>query len=380
MAMVLRIILFLLIAMNGFSQKVSVDISSCQAMMNVIDELKSGRGKDQVSKELDSIFKTRPFVIMFDHYNRPYRPDHLPIDVFKRMILSVKYPDEYKKGEKERADQMLVFWKLFYERPDFYRRSISQLQESSLDQLINEGIQYAQSWLPPGMKIPDFDFYIIPNGGSGAFAIGNSQGHDFFQLPRDPVTGLIKLNELIANISHESHHLGINIDYPKHISHKDSLAFRFLTVFVAEGTATKLVDNAPGGCVPVVNKKHAVNFDTAAYSLWNRYTGIEDSLFRDMFRVIDKIYSGAFNQDSINYSIRNYWLAGAIKGPAYFVGSELYGAVYFSLGKKLLFEAITHPNELFRLYMEAIKKNRKLKKCPRVPFHLVTIYSEMGKH
>lgn len=206
-------IFYLLIAFNSLSQKVAVDISSCSAMKNIIDELENGQIKNVISKHLDSILNTKTFIVMYKHYNRPYRQDHLPKDVFKRMILSLKYPEEYKEGEKERADQMRVYWKLFYERPEFYRKSVIQLQQTNLKYLINKGVQYAQSWLPSNMKIPDFNFYIIPNGGSGAFAIDSSQGHDFFQLPRDSVTGLIKLNELIANISHESHHLGINIEF-----------------------------------------------------------------------------------------------------------------------------------------------------------------------
>jgi hypothetical protein len=370
-------LLYFLISFSGFPQKVSVDLSSCSAMMNIIDDLRKGQSKNEVSKHLDSILNTRPMVVMFKHYNRPYRPDHLPKDVFKRMILSLRYPEEYKLGEKERADQMLDYWKLFYERPDFYRKSVIQLQQADLEYLINKAVQYAQNWLPLTMKIPGFDFYIIPNGGSGAFAIDSSQGHDFFQLPRDSVTGLVKLNQLIANIAHESHHLGINIDYPGNLSKQDSLAFRFLSVFIAEGTATKFVDNAPGGFVPTINKKHAINFENQTYTLWKHYTVIEDSLFNELFKTFDKIYTGSFSEDSINYSIRTYWLSGAIKGPAYFVGSELYGAVYYSYGRKGLFEAMTNPAKLFQMYNYSIERTAKLKKCIPVPEDLIEHFRKM---
>lgn len=155
------------------------------------------------------------------------------------------------------------------------------------------------------------------------------------------------------------------------------MAFRFLSVFIAEGTATKFVDNAPGGFVPIVNKKHKVNFGNETYKLWKHYTAIEDSLFMEMFKTFDKIYSSSFNEDSINNSVRNYWLAGAIKGPAYFVGSELYGAVYYSYGRKGLFEAMINPAKLFRMYNDSIKSNKILKKCIPIPNDLVLIFTRM---
>jgi hypothetical protein len=153
---VLSILLCLGLISPGFAQKVSVDISACRAMMDVVDALKGGKTKEEVSRQLDSILTTEPFVVMFRHYNRPFRPDHLPPGVFKRMILSLRYPEAYTAGEKERADQMLVYWKRFYERPEYYRKSIVQLQGTNLQQLISGGVRYAQSWLPPGMDIPSF--------------------------------------------------------------------------------------------------------------------------------------------------------------------------------------------------------------------------------
>ena len=74
---------------------------------------------------------------------------------------------------------------------------LQQLESAPLRKLIQDGVRYAQSWLPPGWTIPGFYFPVIPNGGSPAFSIGDAQGYDFFQLPED-AAGKIDLQNLVG--------------------------------------------------------------------------------------------------------------------------------------------------------------------------------------
>ena len=177
--------LIIFIAMQAYAQHAEVDISACTGMEKILSKMKAGAPKEQVSSMIDSILITRPYKIMFEHYNRFWRPNHLPPDVFKRMILSLQFKDEYKRGENQRADQMLIRWEKYYNSFALYQKNLRQLQGTNLDKFINEGVQFAQSWLPHDWQIPDFYFPIMPNGGSSAFTINNSQGYDFFQLPKD---------------------------------------------------------------------------------------------------------------------------------------------------------------------------------------------------
>lgn len=374
--MVRKIIFYILIVHalcnQALAQKVELDYSSCRLMLKFINRLKKEDNKDKLSAGLDSILQTRPYSIMFQHYNRPYRPNHLPVDVFKRMILGLRFPELYQKGENERADAMLEYWRKFYNNTVLYEKNLQQIEIAQLDQIIQKGIHHAQSWLPKGMKIPDFYFFIHPNGGSTAFAINSSQGYDFFQLPRDK-NGNLLFDQLVANVAHESHHLGLDIQQPALKSSRDSMAFRFLSLFVAEGSASKFVDNLPGGCIPKIDLKRKSNLEKEGIVLWKEFTANEKQLFREFVEDFKRIFDGIYSTDSIQ-SRFVYWLSG-YKGKAYFIGSELYGSIYIAFGKQIALETITKPTQLFKLYNQAVQKENL--NCPSLPEWLVRRFDGM---
>ena len=243
----------------AFSQNVETDISACKNTLLIFEQLSSDIPKETIESTIDSILHTKPYRVMFQHYNRDWRPNHLPEDVFKRMILSLKFPNEYKHGENQRADAMLKYWKQAYENLDDFKQKIRFLENANLSELIQKGVSNAQNWLPTSMNIPDFYFFVHPNGGSSAFAIDGNQGYDFFQLGKT-TDGSIELQSLINTISHESHHLGLKVSQPRFYTKKDSLAYNYLLTFVAEGTATKFVDKYPGGVIDKIGEGNSKNF------------------------------------------------------------------------------------------------------------------------
>jgi hypothetical protein len=364
---VLAVNLVILVFSNPVSaQKVKVDVSACGAMFKVLNAMRNGTSLHISSAMLDTVLDTKPYEAMFRHYNRPYRPNYLPRRVFRNMILSLAYEGQYSLGENRRADQMLPRWREFYKDLLLYERNLLQLKTADLEKLINVGVGYAQSWLPPEWVIPDFSFYVLPCGGTTAFALAEAQGYDFFQLLRDS-SGNITWEVLIAAISHESHHLGIRDSLPASMTSSDSLALSFISLFVDEGTATKFVDNAPGGCVPAVAESRGHTFEGELGTLWKNYTSEEPDIFNRVIAVFEKLYSGGMTAEDLNTEARTYWLSG-LKGRAYFLGSELFGAVYHAFGKDGSFAAMRDPRKLFGLYNEAIeKKPDLLGSCCRIP-------------
>jgi len=349
------------------AQNIRVDVSACDLMFAVLSRMKSHAPRDSVSAMLDSALNSRPYQVMFSHYNRSWRPNHLPKVVFKRMILNLEFPGEYRLGENQRADQMLPFWSESYNNLTAFEVNVAQVKSVDLKQLINDGVKYAQSWLPPGWTIPDFHFFILPNGGSPAFTIGDAQGYDFFQLPRDSSNN-IAWNELVGTISHESFHLGMggSVLDSLTLSSSDSLALRFIGLFVGEGTATKFIDNAPGGCVPAVDPSRPDPFASVRAADWKTYSSEELELFKLMVRTFDEIHRGELSAEDVDREFR-YWLGGKV-GPAYFLGSELFGAIYAAIGREQVFAAMRDPRKLFSLYNSAIEKNAKLLgSCPKIP-------------
>jgi len=364
--------------------KIEVDLSACYNMFDILSNMKNEKSLKDVSLKLDSVLNTKAYKTMFRHYNRDWRPNHLPKDVFKRMILSLQFPDQYTSGEKQRADQMLPKWKDYYNNLDKFEKHLKEVENIDIRKLVNNSIEYATSWLPPEMTIDEFYLFIHPNGGSPGFAIDNAQGYDFFQLSRDSL-GNLQLNVLGEIIAHECHHLGLETpDIPIEKS-SDSLAFYFLQVFVGEGTANKFINNCTGGNVPRIdsNRKNTMmdpGINKMTRELWEEYTLHENEIFNRMVKTFENAFTGNLTREQLNKELGEYWITGMI-AKNYFIGSELFGAIYFGFDKEGCFDVMRDPRKMFDYYNKAIEQRSDiLSQCPRIPDSIVKMALSIGEN
>jgi hypothetical protein len=361
------------------AQEVEVDISACQGMYAVLKTMHDGAPKEQVSDMLDTLLDTRPYQVMFKHYNRSWRPNHLPKPVFKRMILSLRFPAEYSAGENERADTMRTRWTKYYPRLSVYESQLRQLEAADLHKLINDGVRFAQSWLPPEWKIPNFYFPVIPNGGSPAFAIDGAQGYDFLQLAQDH-PGEIDINWLVGTVAHESHHLGIKLDPPGGLSAADAMAYRVATLTIAEGSATYFISGSPAGRAPAFPDARFHVFTPEITKGWDDAVAQEEELVQHQAALLDRAVAGNLTEDAFNTELRDYWMNGII-GRAYVLGSEMFGAIYAAFGKAGALSAMQDPRQLFQMYNEALDtKPDLLKRCVRIPDKTVKQALTIGRN
>jgi hypothetical protein len=355
-----------LISLPLMAQEAEVDISACRGMYTVLKAMREGAPKEQVSSMLDTLLDTRPYQTMFKHYNRSWRPNHLPKPVFKRMILSLRFGEEYSAGENERADTMRARWTKYYPNLSPYEKQLRQLEGANLSKLINDAVRFAQEWLPPGWKIPNFYFPVIPNGGSPAFALENTQGYDFLQLSQGTI-GEIDLNWLAGTVSHESHHLGVRSTMPGSLSPADAMAYRAVNLCVAEGMATYFISGPPPGRAPAFRGTPFHVFTGELAKAWNDQVAMEEEILQHQTALLDKAVAGELTEEAFNTELREYWLNGVV-GRAYTLGSEMFGAIYTAFGKEGVFAAIQDARRLFELYNAALDaKPEALKRCVRVP-------------
>jgi len=347
------------------TESYKVDTSACAAIYDLLVQMKAGGAMEDVSSGLDAILETKPYQVMFSHYNRDWRPNHLPRQVFKRMILSLQYPGQYEPGENGRADYMLENWKRYYQDLGEFESRLKKVRGSEMDAMIARAIAVAQSWLPPEMEVPEFYFVILPQGGSPAFIINDSQGYDLFQLPAE-------LSDLEGIIAHEMHHAGLDIPTREFTRESDAVAYRVLSMFVGEGTANKFINNAPGGNVPPIQPEPRYRFGNPAMEEtwrkgWEDLTPSAGQFFLRLSDTFEKAYAGALTKDQLNEEMRDFWLSGSLS-PLYFVGSELFGAIYHAFGKEECFRAMRDPRLIFDLYNRAVQKERDtLGRCPLLP-------------
>ena len=360
------------------AQEVKVDTSACRSMYAVLKTMHDGASKQEVSGMLDTLLDTQPYQVMFKHYNRSWRPNHLPKPVFERMILSLRFPEEYSAGENERADAMRTRWTKYYLDLTAYESQLRQLEAADLRKLINDGVRFAQSWLPEEWKIPNFYLAVIPNGGSPAFSIEGAQGYDFFQLAQGR-PGEIDVNWLVGTVAHESHHLGIRLDPPSGLSPADAMAYRVVTLSIPEGAATYFISGSPAGRAPAFPDAPFHGFALDVTKAWDDRVTQEEELVQHQAALLDRAVAGSLTEDAFNTELRDYWLNGTI-GRAYVLGSEMFGAIYAAFGKAGAVSAMQNPRQLFQMYNEALDtKSDLLKRCVRIPDRTVSQALAIGR-
>ena len=359
-------------------QPAQVDISACRGMYDVLKAMRGGAPRETVSARLDDLLQTRPYQVMFRHYNRSWRPNHLPPDVFKRMILSLQFPDAYKPGENERADTMRSRWTKFY--PDLapYESQLRQLESADLPRLIDEGVRYAQGWLPAGWTIPDFYFPVVPNGGSPAFTIDDAQGYDFIQLSQTK-PGAIDLQWLVGTIAHESHHLGMRSTAPASLSPAEAMAQSVVNLCVAEGAATAFISGPPAGCAPAVPGVPFHIFTPDLAEVWKQHVAEEPGILARQVALLDQATAGQLTDEALATELRDYWLSGSV-GRAYVLGADMFAAIHLAFGKEKVLSVLQDPRTLFEAYNAALAaKPEALGRCPRVPEAAVRRALAIGK-
>ncbi len=354
------------LSLSAAAQKVTVDVSACKGMHEVLLAMKGGAPRAKASAMLDALMAMRPYEVMFRHYNRSWRPNHLPVDVFKRMILSLQYEGAYKPGENPTADKMRARWATFYPDLARYEARLKQLEAADLKQLVRAGVGYAQGWLPEGWEIPDFYLAVIPNGGSSAFAIQGAQGYDFLQL-EESRPGRLDVDRLVGTIAHESHHLGMRFDIPEGYSPADAMAYRVVGMCLAEGAATEFVSGPPPGRAPAVPDLPYHILDPEACEAWRSLVAEEGDILRHQVALLDRAAAGKLTKKAFNDDLFDYWIGGAI-GRVYVLGADMLGAIYLAYGKQGVFSVMEDPRKLFQVYNAALDKRPKaLRRCVRVP-------------
>lgn len=90
-------------------------------------------------------------------------------------------------------------------------------------------------------------------------------------------------------------------------------------------------------------------------------------------------FTGEITGEQLNKEFRSYRITGKI-GRNYFLGSEIFGAIYHGLGRDACFEAMRDPRRMLPLYNKALEKNTQLlNKCVRVPDSIIAMSLAIGK-
>jgi hypothetical protein len=270
-------------------------------------------------------------------------------------------------------------WASFYPDLSRFEKQLRQLETANLRGAINDGVRYAQSWLPANWQIPNFYFAVIPNGGSPAFALDGAQGFDFLQLSQT-TSGDLDLDWLVTTVSHESHHLGMESSVPAGMTSADRMAYKVLSICLAEGVATYFISGSPSGRVPGYPGARFHLFTNAQAEAWNRRVAEEEEILQRQAALLDRALNGKLTEDELDSELRDYWLNGLV-GRAYVLGAEMFGAIFTAFGKQAVLIAMQDSRLLFEKYSAALAaKPNELQNCVPIPDRTLKQVRAIGSH
>jgi hypothetical protein len=161
--------------------------------------------------------------------------------------------------------------------------------------------------------------------------------------------------------------LGMRSTMPDGLSAADAMAYKVVTLCIAEGVATEFISGPPAGRVPALSEVPFHIFKGDLIGAWNEHGAAEEEILKHQAELLDKALAGQLTEEAFNKDLREYWLNGVV-GRGYVLGSEMFGAIYTAYGKKGVFSAIQDPRQLFKLYNAALdSKPKLLRRSVRVP-------------
>jgi len=350
--------------------RIELDAKSPKQILDLFKFIKKSDSKIAIEKKIDECITSRPFQVMFSHYNRSWNPNKLPKDSMKHMILSLKYEEAYKGHEHRVTNFMKPVWEKYYTNISLFEKEIDYLSKIDMNTLISNALNKANELLPRGVLIPDFYFFIHPNGRSNGFVIKNSHGLDFFQLPKSK-DGTIDKDYLEMILTHEIHHLGLATLMPPELyDTKENTALNVLSMPIGEGVANKFINNAPGGCTSKVDSTRKSYYSNEVLVGWSDYNKSENKIFNKFIDLFNRAFAGSLTKKQFYTEFKNYWIKSRNKSRPrfYFLGAEIMGVIYQGLGKNACLDVMKDPTQLFVKYTQALESNPTLKqRCPSIP-------------
>ncbi|MFC2139369.1 DUF5700 domain-containing putative Zn-dependent protease [Bacteroidota bacterium] len=235
-------------------------------------------------------------------------------------------------------------WQNALLNPQALREIIKQMKEMNIEALSEK---IAKNNLPAEAELRN-GFYIVVFGHSNAFSVGERNGFDLLQLPREK-DGSIDTQETIEIFAHELHHTGFSYLSKKYMKNvTDNNKIILIGILAAEGMPTYLI-NKPHEKIEKLKNHH---------NPARRQLGAEAE--KHLNKISD-IYKRADNDIALNLKgeigleeIFSFWMAG-YHGPAYDLGANMFSVIDKHLGRDRLLEIAKDYRTFLDVYNEAAK-------------------------
>lgn len=331
----------------------SIRYSSIKDMLELCRKLKEGTIK---RSEIENMLEHEDYKFELSRYNGRVSKKQF-VDYFLQI-------PKLETGDIENEDLRIHhgYYKDLLDRLDFYIEKTNELKRFTRG-LFESQIMIALKGLPDDIVLPDLNFiFTIGIGQSYGYAHKNGMHFDFLQLIKDK-----SIDDFCATISHEVHHVGMNLLHNRIDLNSLPVEGLFYLYFTGEGLAVKYCNNAEGVLSKsIYDGPKNIGLDSFTWKYLN------DDFYNTMKRfkqtVIDIRNGNIKSADELEKQISEYWMNPYIDGQCkgeipklkhfrlYSFGNEIWGIIHDCFGKEKVYEALRNPKGFPAVYNAALKK------------------------
>jgi len=330
-------------------------------MMDAMRKLKRG---ELTRDELSAVLDHPDYLVEFLRYGQPDLPVcGITKSEYMEYLLNALTltTDEIQNARlRMKHEDVLAFIQHIDEMDDSYLR-LFELTDADIDRIqhnLETGL--TQECLD---RLGDVTILLT-------ISIGNSMGwpyENYIHFDVMQMNEMVKDKEtLISLISHEIHHIALSEFYAALETGLTPLE-EFLESFAYEGLAVKFNNNAQGLVSNALYPQETVNIGLDVHS-WAQHTWEFPFMLERFQQDIHKIMQEELTRDQVQQLLRAFWtrpdIVSLVDGKEtmvaqyrfYFMGNELFGAIYDYFGKERLFEVLCHLDETIETYNQAARQ------------------------
>ena len=325
-------------------ESVSIDYTMTEKTLHWLQLVKGGAGKDELREHfMTHVAPTGGCQSIIHHWERFRDWDSNKFFTFVLEGLGkieTDKPLENEDGSLTAFGRRRMLWTWALENLEKLQQDLATLKQMHLT---DTAITLAARYLPQHAQIRA-DFYIVLFGGSTAYSVGEENGFDLLQMPRN-ADGSLDVEDALRTFAHELHHTGfawLNDDIG---SDNTMLA----GILAAEGSPTYFIDGFPGRADIYAASPDKVQNDVARD--WRKHQNRLPELYARAALDIERNLHGEITTKEIF----DTWMHG-MKGPAYVLGADMYRVIDRFLGLDSAKAVIADHRKMLGVYNAAAHK------------------------
>lgn len=330
-----------------------VRYSSIMSMLELCKKLKAGTIK---KSEIENLMEHEDYQFEFSRYK-----GRVSKNEFVEYFMDLP---NLREEDIKNKDLMIHhrYYKDLLDNLDFFIEKSNVLNKFTND-LFQEQIRVALKGLPENINMPDLSFvFTIGIGQSFGYAHENGMHFDFLQLIRNK-----SIDDFCATISHEVHHVGVDLIHQKLDFNLISIEDLFYVYFSGEGLAVKYCNNAQGILSKSIYKgPKNIGLDSFTWEYLNNDFYNTMNQFKN---TISDIRNNKYKTtDEFEKHMAEYWMNPYIEGQSkneipkllhfrlYSFGNEIWGIIHDCFGKDAVYETLENPGRFPEIFNRALEK------------------------